>query len=204
MIGLRRREDPNVLGGLYGLTVLTPILPGREPALRRYLEGMGKGPRSPLADLPETHVARWVIIPELTYQGPPQRPDNLRSQQLLFSSTFDGPRDLYLDRLCALIAEHVDAIWENCAGYPGPVAENAEGVKRYLVHNQVATGLFFAAYSHVTAEQVRDCLTRRGLLRKFLTKSFDGASQLQAEFREDFPPDWRPVKPCPDPRSAPQ
>ncbi len=203
MIGLRRREDPNVLGGLYGLTVLTPILAGKELTLRRYLEAMGKGPHSPLAELAETHVARWVIIPELTYQGPPQLPDRLRSQQLLFSSTFDGPRDLYLERLCTVIAEHVDAIWGNCAGYPGPVRDNPEGVKRYMVHNQVTTGLFFAAYSHVTVEQVRDCLRRRGLLRRFLTKSFDDASALQAEFREHFPPDWRPVKPCPDPRSAP-
>lgn len=203
MIG-RPREDPNGLGGLYGLTVLTPILAGKELELREYLEGMGKGPDSPLAALSETHVARWVIIPNVVYQGPPQRPDKLRSQQLLFSSTFDGPRDLYLDRMCAVIGEHVDAIWENCAGYPGPVRENPEGVKRYMVHNQIETGLFFAVYPHVTVEQVRDCLGRRERLRRFVTKSFDDASQLQAQFREDFPPEWRPVKPCPDPRAAPQ
>ena len=197
------QPDPNSLGGIYGLTVLTPILPGQEAGLREYLEGMGKGPESPLADLPETHVARWVIIPKLTYQGPPQRPDELRSQQLLFSSTFDGPRDLYLDRLCTVMPEHVDAIWQSCAGYPGPVAENPEGVRRYLLHNQVATGLFFAAYSHVTVEQVRDCLRRRELLGNFLTKSFEGPAELQAAFRESFSPDWRPVGPCPDPQSAP-
>ncbi len=204
MIRAQPRQDPNVLGGLYGLTVLTPILPGKEPVLRKRLEGMGKGAHSPLADLPETHVARWVIIPKLAYHGPPQLPDELRSQQLLFSSTFDGPRDLYLDRLCTVIADHVDAIWENCAGYPGPVDENPEGVKRYMVHNQVTTGLFFAAYSHVTVEQVRDCLRRRRLLRRLLTKTFEGPVELQDAFREHFPPDWRPVKPCPDPRSAPQ
>lgn len=203
MIQPRRRQDPNVLGGLYGLTVLTPILPGKERALRECLGGMEKGPDSPLADLTETHVARWVIIAELPYHGPPQLPDKLRLQQLLFSSTFDGPRDLYLDRLCTVIPVHVDRIWENCAGYPGPVAENPEGVKRYMVHNQVPTGLFFAAYSHVTVEQVRDCLRRRELLQEFLTKSFDGPSELQAAFKEDFPPDWRPVKACPDPGSAP-
>ena len=195
--------DPNVLGGLYGLTVLTPILPGRELTLRRYLESLGKGPESPLADLSETHFARWVIIPKLAYQGPPQRPDNLRSQQLLFSSTFDGPRDLYLARLCTVIPEHVDAIWENCAGYPGPVAANAEGVRRYLVHNQLRTGLFFAPYPHVTVGQVRDCLKRRGRLLKFLVRRHESPQELQAAFREAFPPDWRPVRPCPDPLSAP-
>ncbi len=203
MIG-GRRQDTNVLDGLYGLTVLTPILSGKEGALRAYLEGLGKGPESPLADLPETHVARWVIIPEVAYQGPPQRPDGLRSQQLLFSSTFDGPRDLYLDRLCTVIGPHVDAIWGHCAGYPGPIADNPEGVKRYMVHNQVTTGLFFAAYSHVTVEQVRDCLRRRDLLRSFLTRNFDDPSELQAALRDEFASDWRPVKPCPDPRSAPR
>ena len=197
------KQDPNMDGGLYGLTVLTPIRPGRERSLREHLEGMGTGPESPLAMLPETHVGRWVIIPALPYQGPPQRPDELRSQQLLFSATFDGPRDLYLDRLLGLLRKEVDAIWGDCAGYPGPVAKNPEGVKRYLVHNQLKTGLFFAAYSHATVEQVQDCLERRGRLRALLTRRFSDPAALQAAFRESFPPDWRPVKPCADRRSAP-
>ena len=203
MIWPRRRHDPNVSGGLYGLTVLTPIVAGREQALREHLEGLDKGPGSPLARLPARHFARWVIIPGLPYEGPPQRRDVLRSQQLLFASTFDGPRDHYMDRLCACIPDEVDAIWGKCSGYPGPLRENAEGVKRYLCRNQVATSLFFVAYSHVTVDQVQERLERRERLRRFVTRAPDDPLELQAAFRREFPPDWRPVGPCPDPLARP-
>ena len=54
-----------------------------------------------------------------SYQGPPQKRETLRSSHLLFTSTFDGDLDPYLDAICERIGAEADAWWGHCVGYPG-------------------------------------------------------------------------------------
>jgi hypothetical protein len=140
-------DSANRVDQVYGLTVLTPVLEGYEEALRERLEGFATGDDSPLARVPHTHVARWVLIPALPFDGPPQPPDSLRAALLLFTSTFDGRLEDYLDVLCERIPEICTAVWGACAGFPGPVAEAPDRFKAYLRRHQVRTGLFYAAYA---------------------------------------------------------
>ena len=118
--------DPDRSGQAGALTVLTPIASGAEPALRAYLEGLRAGP-SPLARLPRTHFGRWVIVPELVHDDE-RRPDRLAAPYVLFTASFDGPLDTYLDDLCDELAAEAHEIWGRCSGAPRPPAGAAQGM----------------------------------------------------------------------------
>jgi hypothetical protein len=170
----------NVASGIYGLTILTPIVAGREGGLRRYLRSLPLGADSPLARVPGTHFGRWLIIPQLVYEGPPQKPDSLKSQYLLFTSYFDGEEvGPYLESLAAL-PEAAD-IWGSCAGCP-PAADRAAFV-RYLRHNQLDTELLYIGYA-ASLDRVRACLALRERLREF-------AVDHQASDDDELLRDWR-------------
>ena len=109
-------RDPDRSGQAGALTVLTPIAPGAEPDLRAYLESLRAGP-SPLARLPGTHFGRWVIVGDLVAEDE-RKPDHLAGPHLLFTASFDGPLDTYLDELCKELAAEAKEIWGRCAGAP--------------------------------------------------------------------------------------
>jgi hypothetical protein len=148
----------NVSGQAYALTVLTPILPGQEGALRAYLEGLSQA-ASPLARLPRVHFGRWVILDQFHREAAQPKADTLSSCYLLFTTCSDGSRDAHLDELCRELAPEAAQIWGRCAGCPDP-AEGA-ALKRYLVHNQIDTGVFVAAYPHATVQDVLRCVDLR-------------------------------------------
>ena len=177
----------DVSGQAYGLTVMTPIAAGHEHALADHLAALPRSAQSPFARLPATHLARWVIVDGLAPMGPLRRRTQLRSHQLLFSSTFDGDRDAYLDHACRTIPGELDAIWSHCAGYPGPVAQAPGAFADYLRRHQLHTDMFFAPYGEHSVGQVRTALDRARRLRD-LAVATQGASpeQLLAAFREAF------------------
>ena len=109
----------NVSGQAYALTVLTPIIDGHEAELTAHLEGLEEGDASPLARVPGTHIARWVVMDQVDLQGAGQRRHDALPPRLLFSSNFDGELDAYLEGLRTGMAEDADAIWGHCRGYPG-------------------------------------------------------------------------------------
>ena len=175
----------NVLGQSYALTVLTPIIAGHEIALRTHLHGLPTAGDSPFARVPRTHFARWVIMPQPAFEGPPMRPDPWKSQYLIFTSCFDGDLPSYLDDLCRLIGPEVDAVWRHCVAYPG--SEDAAAFARYLRHNQIDTEVYFAAYPHATVDQVRASLALKDRLVKFVVAT-QGATDadLHRRWHEEF------------------
>ncbi|HEY7073977.1 MAG TPA: hypothetical protein VH418_01345 [Solirubrobacteraceae bacterium] len=176
----------NVSGQAYALSVLTPILDGHADELRAHLEGLSEGADSPLARVPGTHIARWVVIGDVVYQGAGQRRRDELSPRLLFSSNFDGDIDVYLERLRTGMAADADAIWGHCRGYPG----HADGpaFADWMRAHTLEAALFFAAYGGMTVEQVHDNLDRR---RKLLDLTLAGQglapADLKARFMEAFP-----------------
>jgi hypothetical protein len=182
-------RSTNVSGKAYLLMVLTPVKPGQEDALRGYLEGLrasGAGERSPLARLPRTHVARWMIVPDLPHD-PAAPHDHLDLTYLLFTSAFDGDLASYLDELVVVLEPEAPEIWGRCVGCPQPAAGAA--LKRYLEHNQLDAGFFFAAYGDATVADVTRALDKRARLTAFVlrTQGMRGAA-LQAEFVREFTP----------------
>lgn len=159
----------NTLGGHYALTVMTPIAPRAEDSLRAYLEGFGDQRESPFARLPRTHFGRWVIVPEFITDPSQRHQEDLGGPWLLFSATFDGERDSYLDELGSELGDEAERIWGSCIGAPDPARGPA--LKRYLIHNQIDTGLFFSAYPDATVQQVRASLDDRDRTLAFAVRA---------------------------------
>jgi hypothetical protein len=176
----------NVSGQAYALTVLTPIEHGREAALTDYLDTLGDGDASPLARVPGTHLARWVVIGQVKHQEGQRRRDALKAPRLLFTSNFDGELDPYLDALRTGLAGDADAIWGNCTGYPGH--QDAAGFSSWIRRHQIEAALFFGAYGDQTVGEVHaNVAARTGLIEFALeTRGLDPAA-LQARFLEQFP-----------------
>jgi hypothetical protein len=176
----------NVSGQAYALTVLTPIEHGREEALSAYLDALGDGDASPLARVPGTHLARWVVIGQVKHQPGQRRKDALKAPRLLFTSNFDGSLDAYLEALRTGLAGDADAIWGNCTGYPGH--QDAAGFTAWIRHHQIEAALFFGAYGEQTVPDVHANLAARTGLIEFAleTRGLDAAA-LHARFLERFP-----------------
>jgi hypothetical protein len=178
-------ERRNRVGGVYALTVFTPIIPGHEDELRAYIDDLPLGPDSPLARLDRLHLARIQVFDELVYQGPPQKPDHLTRKQLLFTSTFDGDLDPYLDELCERIGPEADRWWEHCIGYPG--TRDRDAFRRYIRRHKVDTSLVASAFPHATVQEIRDSLHLRERVAAFAAdaQGLDAAT-LHHRFRATF------------------
>jgi hypothetical protein len=177
----------NVSGQAYALTVLTPILDGHAQELTEHLEALPEGDDSPFARVPGTHLARWVVIDQVKYQGHGQRHrDALGASRLLFTSNFDGALEPYLEALRTGLGQDADAVWRHCRGYPGH--EDRAGFARWLRAHELEAALFFSAYGSHTVEQVHADLDKRARLIEFALEA-QGLEppDLHARFLERFP-----------------
>jgi hypothetical protein len=164
--------------------IWTPIQPGREGDLRACLEGLDKDD-SPLAKVPRTHMARWIVIPDMPVAPGTDLHDPLGTQFLLFTSNFDGDVDSYLRELVELIPDEAAQIWGHCIGCPQP-AEGA-ALKAYLHRNQVDSGVVFAAYGDASVAQVKRALDKRARLIDFAVRAQDMQSGERREaFLQEF------------------
>jgi hypothetical protein len=176
----------NTCGQACALTVLTPIVHGRESSLARCLEALNDGDESPLARVGGTHLARWVIIGDVVYEGTGQRRiDHLTCGRLLFTSNFDGTLGPYLERLRATIGDVADAVWSHCAGYPGHA--DGEAFAAYLRAHQLNCSLFYAAYGDRTVDEVtRGLATRRAVVDFVLRAQGMANGELRDAFLSTF------------------
>jgi hypothetical protein len=180
------RHRRNRFGQAYGLTVMHSLLPGHDIELAGYLDGVQGGDASPLARVPGTHFARWVVMSDVVFQGAGQRRrDSWSAPRLLFTSSFDGELDAYLDGLREGMGEDADAIWEHCAGYPG--RDEPAAFREWFHSHQIESSLFYAAYGDRTVEQVRADVDARARLMRFALQAQGlPAEELQERFRRDF------------------
>jgi hypothetical protein len=177
----------NISGQAYSLTVITPIVDGRETQLARYLDDLQGRDQSPLAGVRGTHFARWVVIDDVIYEGSDEGDrEHLKHARLLFTSNFDGELDLYLEALRTGLGNSADTIWGNCIGYPG--CKEPRAFADYMLHHQLDSSLFFSAYGDRTVEEVKRSLALRTKLIAFaLTAQGLPASELKAAFLQEFP-----------------
>jgi hypothetical protein len=177
--------DHNRIGTAYGLTVFTPIVPGHEEAVRDTIERLPRGEDGPFSRLERLHFARLQIFDQLVHQGPSQRPDRLPIAYLVFTASFNGARDAFLDAVAARMPAEADSWWSHCVDYPG-TADRAAFV-RYLKHNQVPTHLFSSPYPTATVPDIRESLALRERVVDFVVAAQDlEPRELQQRFREAF------------------
>jgi hypothetical protein len=180
------RADHDVSGQAQALTVIAPVVAGRESALAHELAALPAGADSPLARVRGTHFARWVVLDSPVYQGPIQRRDSWKASRLLFTSNFDGQLEPYLEALRTGLGAQGDAIWAHCSGYPG--SESAEAFAAWMRARHVHSSLFFAAYGDKTVDDVRSDLAAREQLIAFALEAQGlPPAELQARFAEAFP-----------------
>lgn len=156
---------PNQKGNKYGFTALFPIKPGEHAEqLRGHLRSLDKQVNgSPLSKVPIVHMARFVIVDQMPYQGLPADSDVLNSAYLLFLCEFDGSSsDLLARELVQNIAAEVETIWRHCRGFPG--TQSVDRLADYFQRCSVETTLFLADRP---MESVQDILRALTYKRKF-------------------------------------
>jgi hypothetical protein len=178
----------NQTGQAYAFMAMTPIKPGEEQPLEDYLHGLrDKGGPSPLAKLPRTHMGRFVIVPDFhnDKSWKQRKEEHLDLRYLIFTSNLDGDIETYLDELCEKLAPEAPEIWGRCVGCPDP--PSGQRLKHYLKHNQINTGIFFAAYQDATVARVKHCLYERERMIEFAVASQGLAPEaLQQAFLREF------------------
>jgi hypothetical protein len=143
------------------------------------------GADSPLACLDTLHLSRIQIFDQLVHQGPKHDLDRLESSWLVFTSSFDGDLDTYLDLICDRIPTEADGWWSHCVGYPGTADRSA--FKDWIKVHQRHTNLFASAYHGGTVAKVRESLALRDQLVDFAAdaQGLDAAA-LQERFLSTF------------------
>jgi hypothetical protein len=172
----------NRVGVAYSLTVVAPVVAGREQEAREAIEALPVGPDSPLAQLAGLHFSRIHVVSDLVFQGPQQRHrEHLRAAQLVFTSTFDGELDPYLDALRPV----ADAWWSFCVGYPG--SADAAVFTRWVREHQIDSSLFASAHPEATVPGVLESLALRERIIDFAVaaRGLDPV-ELQRRFRDDL------------------
>jgi hypothetical protein len=178
-------ESRNRVGSAYALTTFAPIIPGHEEELRAYIEGLPTGAESPLARLDTLHLSRIQIFDHLVHQSERHDLDRLQSNYLVFTSSFDGDLDDYLDLICERIGAEADGWWSHCVGYPGTADRAA--FKAWIKVHQRHTNLFASAYPTGTVANVRESLELRERLVDFATEAQGlDAAALKERFLSTF------------------
>ena len=168
------------------LTVLTPVVPGEERALRESLARLPQAGDSPFSRVAETHFARWVVLAGAPwrYRDLPRRTRPLRLQYLLFTSTANRPAEEHVENLRTGLGSDADAVWGRCVGYPGH--DRPDEFRRYLLRNRLPVHRWFAAYD-ATVQEVGDALDLRRRHTDFAmqVQGFDDLD-LQKAFLAEF------------------
>ena len=175
----------NRVGCAYSLTVVAPVVAGREQEARAAIEALPIGAASPLARLRGLHFSRIHVIGDLVFQGPKQRHrEHLRSHQLVFTSTFDGRTlEPYLEELRTLAEP--DIWWRHCAGYPG--SSSAAEFATWVRAHQIDSSLFASAHAEARVPHVLESLALRERIVDFAVAAHGlGPDSLQRRFRDTF------------------
>jgi hypothetical protein len=176
-------EWRNRTGGVYALTTFASLLPGHADGVQRYLDTMPEGEHSPLARLSQLHLSRIHIFTELVAQ-PGHAAERLDAPQLVFTSSFDGDLDRYIEDLRTKVPE-CDEWWGHCVGYPGRA--DASAFRAYIRAHKIDTQLFANAYPGATVQDVKRALaTRERVIDLAVAGQGMDAAELQRRFRAEF------------------
>jgi hypothetical protein len=186
----------NQNGTKYGFTGLFPITTGRSADLRallRSLDDKQRYPRgSPLSDVSLVHMARFVIIDRLAYQGEPAKADALKSHYLLFVCDFDGRSvDALMHAMVQNIPHQVTAIWDHCVRFPG--IRSCDRLAAYFEQCQLTTNLLLADQPEASVNDTLMGLTCRRRLGEFI-KQIQRKPRNPAVLKRGFQRMWRSLQ----------
>jgi len=148
----------NVDGQAIAITVFSTIkLPGR-PFLPLLFLLTRKIPKLTvtLRTLSFIHFARWNVITELPYNGPPQRKGRLRYPHMYFESNFNGGWEEYIDAFSHILTRGMTAFWGTSYGFPKPLPTGP--FKAYIQINETEADHYHSAYPDATSTMIQRAL----------------------------------------------
>jgi hypothetical protein len=169
-----------MVGTLCTLTVIAPVTPGEEKPLKQELGGLGEGRHSPFADVPGTHIGRFIVIDALPFIA-------LKRNHLLFNAVFDAPWDDYLPALHEALGDRVARIWGRCDGYPA--GADGPAFAAWMLQRRVPARAVVAAYPDAELADVQRALRLRRRIGLFAAKNQQRAPvAVLAAFENEFGP----------------
>jgi hypothetical protein len=174
----------NQNGKKYGFTALFPIKGGAHAAeLRSHLRRLDRNCYgSPLSEVRAIHMARFVVIDRLAYQGLPAKADSLASSYLLFLCDFDGESpDALVTGLLAAIPGEVEEIWKHCVAFPG--VGHRDPLAAYFERCQIETNLFLADRPQDTVDDILKSLMYKREFTEFMLWLQEQAAPAPADLK---------------------
>jgi hypothetical protein len=193
----------NRFGKKFGYNGLFPIKDDRATVeLRAYLQQMDRHAfGSPFSSSDLIHLARFIIIDQLPFQGYPAHPEKRGAGFLVFMCDFDG-RDVE-DLAAALAdacAEAVHEVWRHCHAFPfdqaAAVSAGASELADYFARCQVTTLLYLADQPDATVSQILRAMWMQMRFADFVAEH--RTSDAKA-LRANFDKLWAELKREPDP-----
>jgi hypothetical protein len=106
-----------------------------------------------LAKLSFIHFARWTLIREIPYNGPPQQREKLAYPRLFFESNFNGGWEEYIDAFSHILTKGMRIFWGSSYGFPEPLPTGP--FKSYIKEHELEASHFYSAYPDATTTMVR-------------------------------------------------
>jgi hypothetical protein len=159
--------------------ILTAIAPGRTADVQAGLSALRPDEGSPLAGVPGTHFARFVVLEGLVHT------DGGTSDHLLFTAEADGTLEGWLAALVQHVGPAGREIWQHCAGFPED-GDQAEVIAWLLRHHH-KPGFGLSAIAGVRVGKIRAALRERERIAAFALRT-QGLSppDLKAAWTEEF------------------
>jgi hypothetical protein len=192
----------NTSGNAYALTALCPIKPSTEnngsgvSYTRTILQSLpsastrGSKSVSPLANIPNTYLARLFILDDTIFQSFPHRLDQLKSEYLVFVADFHGTLDVYLKGMYEAIKDDILAIWKYCYGFDevvqgGAVGKGQSAFVCYIRKCQMETTFYFNGSTDDSLnEQLKSLYLKQEFSKFVFQHQGAGSAVLLADFKK--------------------
>ncbi len=160
------------------MTVIAPVVRGREQSLKDLLTGIGSdiegNTQIRFAKFPELHFARWAVIPPPDTQDPSGPPS-----QLVFGTDHDGPDEGLIGTAVAGAMDALDAIYSHCEGWPGP-GDKGKAVE-YFLQRRIPYGARHIACRRRTVGQLKDAVAARDRMEAYIDATVKPARAGQGQ-----------------------
>jgi hypothetical protein len=137
--------SPHVDGQAIAITVFSTVKPlGRLwlPLLFWFATHFPKASGT-LARLSFIHFARWTLVRQIPFNGPPQHREKLNYPHLFFESNFNGGWEEYIDAFSHILTRGMKFFWGTSYGFPQPLPTSP--FKDYIKRHEIVASHFWGA-----------------------------------------------------------
>lgn len=165
----------------HGFAALLPVIDGAP--VDQAIAELNRRPRSPFADLEQTHFARLLVVRLRSKRGAPLYDVPLC---LYFAVEFDGACDDYLIAVAGALRDAADRVFECCEEYPG--VASPEAFVSWLGEHRIDARFSIIGNPGTSVETVRRVTALRRKIIDFAVDAHDlRPAALAARWNERWP-----------------